>query len=248
MQISPPFGYKEVVPFLKNQKVRLLAPGQVPEFAQHGNAIPISQTEFQPIARDYPIVFTSADGKTFSAVAVLGMTAGENLFFADGTWVRGVYVPAYARRYPFCMAKVNVNQVEQKDRLICVEKSFVDDEGEAMFDAEGKPNSKWQSLERLLSEYEGDLERSREMCAILSDYGLLESFSMQAKFNPDKGGGEMQMTGMYRIAEKNLENLNAAQLKNLMHKGILPRIYIHLLSHENFGRLLERKAARQQAS
>ncbi len=78
MQISPPFGYKEVVPFLKNQKVRLLAPGQVPEFAQHGNAIPISQTEFQLIARDYPIVFTSTDGKTFSAVAVLGMTAEVN--------------------------------------------------------------------------------------------------------------------------------------------------------------------------
>ena len=39
MQISPPFGYKEVVPFLKTQKVRLLGPGEVPDFVQHGNAI-----------------------------------------------------------------------------------------------------------------------------------------------------------------------------------------------------------------
>ena len=45
MQISPPFGYKEVVPFLKTQKVRLLAPGEVPEFAQHGNAMPIPLVE-----------------------------------------------------------------------------------------------------------------------------------------------------------------------------------------------------------
>jgi len=44
MQISPPFGYKEVVPFLKTQKVRLLGPGEVPEFVQHGNAIPISMS------------------------------------------------------------------------------------------------------------------------------------------------------------------------------------------------------------
>ena len=51
MQISPPFGYREVVPFLKTQKVRLLAQGQVPEFAQRGNAIPISHTEFQSVAR-----------------------------------------------------------------------------------------------------------------------------------------------------------------------------------------------------
>src|SRR3954469_18889573 len=119
MQISPPFGYKEVVPYLKTQKVRLLAPGAVPGFVQNGNAIPISLTEFQPVARDYPIVFTGAQN-ALAPVAVLGLTGGENLFYADGRWAAGLYIPAYARRYPFCMAKVNVNQVEQKDRLICV--------------------------------------------------------------------------------------------------------------------------------
>src|SRR6266849_115153 len=60
MQISPPFGYQDVVPFHKNQKVRLPAPGEVPEFAQRGNAIPISLSEFQPVAREYPIVFTAS--------------------------------------------------------------------------------------------------------------------------------------------------------------------------------------------
>jgi len=246
MQISPPFGYREVVPFLKTQKVRLLAPGEVPEFVQRGNAVPISHTEFQPVARHYPIVFTSSDdGKTYAAVAVLGFSSGENLFYDSGAWSGGVYIPAYARRYPFCMARVNVNQVEQKNRLICVEKSSLDEErGEAMFDAGGQPTEKWKGVERLLSEYEADLERGREMCAVLADYGLLEPFSMQAKLRQEKGGGSMQITGMHRVAEKNLENLNAAQLKNLMRKGYLARIYVHLLSLENFGRLLDRKAAR----
>jgi SapC protein len=245
MQIAPPFGYKEVVPFLKTQKVKLLAPGEVPEFAQRGNAIPISLSEFQVVARHYPVVFTSGDaGKSYAPVAVLGMTAGENLFYANGAWESGVYVPAYARRFPFCMARVNVNRVEQKDRLICVEKSFVEAEGgETLFDSGGKAGEKWKGLERLLSEYETDLERSREMCAILADYGLLEPFSMQATLAKDKGGGAMQVTGMHRVAEKNLESLNAAQLKNLIRKGILARVYIHLLSLENFGRLLDRKAA-----
>src|SRR6476469_10707162 len=36
MQISPPYGSKEVVPYLQKQKVRLLAPGEVPEFMQQG--------------------------------------------------------------------------------------------------------------------------------------------------------------------------------------------------------------------
>src|SRR2546423_8653918 len=98
MQIAPPFGYKEVVPFLKTQKVRLLAPGEVPEFAQHGNAIPISLSEFQPVARDYPIVFTAADGtQSFAPVAVLGPPSGANPFLDNGHWVSGPHIPPHAR-------------------------------------------------------------------------------------------------------------------------------------------------------
>ena len=243
MQIAPPFGYREVVPFLKSQKLRLPAAGELPEFVQRGNAIPISLSEFRPVAHEYPIVFTSGDnGKTYAAVAVLGMAAGENLYCADGAWARDKYLPAYARRYPFCMARVTVNKVEQKDRLICVEKSYLDEGGAAMFDAQGNPQGRWKDIERLLTEYEADLERSREMCAILADYGLLEPFTMQATL--DTGGGAMQITGMHRVAEKNLESLNAAQLGNLMRKGLLARIYAHLLSLDNFKHLLARKAAR----
>ena len=241
MRISAPFGYKEIVPFLKTQKVRLLAAGEVPEFIQRGNAVPISHSEFQPVARHYPIVFASGDAKTYAAVAVLGFTAGENLFCRDGKWKSGAYIPAYARRYPFCMARVNLNEVEQKDRLICVEKSAIDEAGgEAMFDAAGQPTEKWKAIEPLLGEYEADLERAREMCATLAEYGLLEAFNMQATLTKERGGRSMQLTGMHRVVEQNLENLNAAQLKNLVRKGYLARIYMHLLSLQNFGRLLDR--------
>jgi hypothetical protein len=244
MEIAPPFGYKQIVPLNRTQKVRLMRPGEVPAFTSGLNAIPISYTEFALIAREYPIVFTAQAGtQVYGPVAVLGMTAGENLYNTGGAWAAGVYVPAYARRFPFCMAKVTIEKVEQQNRLICVEKSHLDEAaGEALFDAKGAPSDKWKEIERLLTEYEADLERSREMCGILADYGLLEPFTMQAKLN--KGGDPLAMTGMHRVAEAKIEHLNASQLKNLAKKGILSRIYAHLLSLENFGRLLDRKAAR----
>ena len=248
MQIAPPFGYKQVVPFQKTHKVRLPTPGEAPEFVRDGAAIPISHSEFVPAGRHYPIVFISGDGKSYNAVAVVGMSTKENLFVSDGRWAGEAYMPAYARRYPFCMAKVNVNQVEQKNRLICIEQSAIDEKGEAMFDKQGQPTAKWQDLEKLLGEYETDLERTREMCAILADYGLLEPFTMQATLKPEKGGGSMKLGGMHRVAEKNIENLNAAQLKNLVRRGILARMYVHLLSLEHFGNLLDRKAARGKAA
>jgi hypothetical protein len=45
-----------------------------------------------------------------------------------------------------------------------------------------------------------------------------------------------------------LEDLNAAQLKHLLRKGLMARVYLHLLSLENFSRLLDRKAARSSAA
>jgi hypothetical protein len=65
---------------------------------------------------------------------------------------------------------------------------------------------------------------------------------MQAKLN--KGGDPMNLTGMHRIVEARIEHLNASQLKNLVKKGILSRTYAHLLSLENFARLIDRKAAK----
>ena len=125
MDIAPPFGYKEIVPLLKTHKVRLLKPGEVPPFVRDLNAIPISFMEFARVALTYPIVFTSGDkGETYAPVAVLGIQGGENLFVIKDAWAASTYVPAYARRFPFCMARVTLDKVEQKDRLICIEKEF----------------------------------------------------------------------------------------------------------------------------
>ena len=90
-----------------------------------------------------------------------------------------------------------------------------------------------------LEEYERDLEPTREMSNILADYGLLEAFTLQATL---RDGDPLNLAGMYRVVEERLDALNAAQLRNLMKKGILGRVYAHLLSIEGFGRLLARKA------
>ena len=57
----------------------------------------------------------------------------------------------------------------------------------------------------------------------------------------------MHLTGMHRVDEKKLEHLNASQIKNLMRKGVMGRIYTHLLSLDSFSTLLDRKAGRAKA-
>jgi len=245
MHIQPPFGYSEIVPLQKDRRVRLPAPGALPEFCRKANALPISYSEFPAACRDYPLAFVSTDsGRSFSPVAVLGVAGGENLFLHDGRWETSAYFPIYLRRYPFCMARITLNSVEQADRMICVEKAFLSEDGERVFDDGGAPLPAWLPIEKLLRDYEADIDLVREMCSVLSDYSLLEPFTLQAAL----AGGAMSFGGMYRVDEKRLEFLNAAQHRTLIRKGIMGRIYAHLISLDNFTRLVARKEARVSAT
>lgn len=246
MKINPPFGYAEIIVLNKTQRVVLPKPGEAPAFCRTINAMPLSYTEFARASHDYPVVFISGDeGKTYGTVAVLGLEAGQNLFVGQGdqsgAWDKTTYVPAYVRRYPFCMAKINVDKVARSERVVCVEQQAIDEKkGQALFNDKGEALPLWDELEKLLREYEADLMRSEEMCAILKEYDLLEPFSMQAALN---SGGAMNLTGMHRVNEAKLENLKLDQYRNLVKKGVMGRIYAHLISLENFSRLLDRNVA-----
>lgn len=239
MRINPPFGYSDVTPLLKTHRVLPASQRTLPEFTRSANAMPVTMSEIPVAAHFYPVVFTASnDQESFNPVAILGISAGENLFVRDGAWLRGNYIPAYVRRHPFCMTRVVYEGTLQSQRVICVQTDMLKDDGEPLFDADGKPLASWADTDRLLGEFENDLDRTIEMCNILRDYKLLEPFNMQASFNV---GGSFQLDGMYRVDEKRIEDLNANQLKTLIKKGILGRVYQHLGSLSSFNRLIELK-------
>jgi hypothetical protein len=69
---------------------------------------------------------------------------------------------------------------------------------------------------------------------------LLEPFTMQA--NP-ADGTPLALGGMARVAEQKLATLDSEKIRSLMERGILSRLYSHLLSLDNFQRLLDRRAS-----
>lgn len=241
MKIEPPLGYEQITPLRKNHKVVLpRMVEETPAVFHRLHAMPISLAEFGPASRDYPIVFVSADqGRTFNAVAVLGLQSMQNLFIlTDGSWDRRVYLPAYVRRYPFCMAKVTLDGEMQKERIVCVEESAVQDGGEPLYDEAGNTLPQWSALEKLIFDYESDLLRAEELCKLLAGLELLEPFPMKAEVE----GFTMQLDGMHRVARKALESLAEDKLRQLLVAGALEKIYSHLLSLDNFRRLLNRRS------
>jgi len=245
MDIKPPYGYSEIVPLTTAARVRMPT-GIVPPVFGTMNAIPLSYAEIAVASRDYPVVFVTGDGeRSFLAMAILGLEQQQNLFVdASGAWDANTYVPAYVRRYPFCMARVTADGKEQTDRIACVEKSALGADGDALYDDKGGELPAWQATKNLLFEFEGDLTRTEEMCGILKTLGLFEPFSIQAV---PREGAPLAMTGVHRVAEQKLGELPGDELKTLMTKGILARVYAHILSQLNFQRLLDRRAAKLAA-
>ena len=246
MDITPPYGYQEVVPLTKEHRVLLPSDGKLPQTFHQMMVMPLSYSEFSLACHDYPVVFISGDqGKSAVAMVMVGVEQQRNLFIeTDHTWDRSVYVPAYVRRYPFCMTRVNVSGTEQPERMACVEKraiSTTGDGGTALHDAKGEALPVWEPLRKLLFEFEADLARTEAMCKILLELGLLEPFTMQAKPNE---GEPLTLSGMYRVNEQKVAELAGDKLKELVQNGILPRIYAHLISMSMFNKLLLRRAAR----
>jgi hypothetical protein len=232
MSISAPFGYDEIVPLEKSHRV-LMPSGTTPSFCRTINALAVSVGEFVAAARDYPIVFATADaGKSFAPVILLGLEAGANLFLDDaGEWDRSAYFPAYVRRFPFCLSR---------ERVVCIVKSYIDAGGMPLYDARGNATPRWQAAEALLAGFDADLERSAQMCTALAKLELFESFTVQVKDAP-----EIQLSGMVRVAEPKLRALAPARLKALVDKGFMGLVYAHLHSLENFSRLVARRNLRR---
>ena len=241
-RITPPYGFQEVIALTKTHRVLLPKGPTVPVVFRSMNPIPVSYTEFPIASRDYPVIFISGDeGKSYAPMLVLGLAAQQNLFVLwDDTWDRRVYLPAYVRRFPFCMTRVMVDGKEAPERVACVEKIAINDKGEKLFDDNGEALPEWQQREKLLFEFEADLGRTEEMCKLLAQHQLLEPFTMQATPN---NGEPLQLTGMYRVSEEKLAQLDGMVMKDLAAKGVLGRIYAHLISLDNFRRLLDRRAA-----
>ena len=245
MQINPPYGFQEIVALTQTHRVVLPKGRALPVLFHRMNPMPVSYTEFPLASRDFPLVFVSADqGTTFVPMLILGLAAQQNLFvMPDQTWDPTVYLPAYVRRYPFCMTRITVDGKEAPERIACVEKRALNDQGDALYDGQGNALPEWEQRQKLLFEYETDLARTEEMCKLLAQHQLLEPFAMQAVPNQ---GEPLQLTGMYRVAEARLGELDANVLKELLQKGVLGRVYAHLLSLDNFQRLLGRRPAYDQ--
>ncbi|SFF37707.1 SapC protein [Fontimonas thermophila] len=245
LRLGAPPGYGGVVPFDRRRHAGMgLVPGIAYTWCATLNAVYVSAAEFARAALDYPLAFAREPGGEYQPVAVLGLRSGENLFVdTKGHWRSGAYVPAYCRRYPFCIAEIpGETRVSGARRLICVdERALTRDTAQPLFDADGNPTPAWSPIQQLIETFEGARLQTRVLARRLEALNLLVPFDALAL---PRQGPHRRLQGLFRVDEQRLQQIAGRDLRTLMHKGELRAVYAHLISLENFGRLLDLATAR----
>lgn len=214
------------------------------------NAMFVAAVEFGDVCREFPIVFVKAgkepDGRdAIAPIAVMGLTQNQNLYVSGERW-RAQYMPAILRFYPFCIARI-----DQTRFAVCMDAAFKGlnaEEGQPLFDAEGKPAELLQTMQKQLESLEAEIQRTRLVGQRLQELDLLREMRFDATM-PD--GTQHTVDGFLTVDEEKVTALPDNVVAELHRNGMLGLVHLHWVSLGNMRRLVdwhvERSAAQAPA-
>ncbi len=206
------------------------------------HAIPLTSDEFVDAQRNFPIVFTSGDSPL--PIALFGLNEGVNTFVGDDMKINeAIYLPAYARRYPFILAKL---QQGSDDMSLCFDPTAgllgKMDEGLTLFNADSTPTDYTNSVLDFCRRFEEAGQRTKLFMDELAKLDILMDGEIAITRNdmPDK---PFIYRGFRMVDENKLRELPAATLEELSKNGMLMLIYAHLFSLNLMRVIFERQLA-----
>ena len=211
-------------------------------FLNNSHAIPLTVDEFVDAQRDYPVVFTAGDNPL--PIALMGLNEGVNVFIGeDGKLEAGVYVPAYIRRYPFLLAKL---QPDTEDMSLCFDPTSgvvgKTDEGQQLFEGEGKPTEYTNGVLEFCRRFEESGQRTRAFLEEIKKLDVLMDgeIAITRSDMPDK---PFVYRGFQMIDENKLRELPAEKLEELNKNGMLMLMQAQLFSMNLMRKIFERQSA-----
>ena len=212
------------------------------------HAVPLTVDEFALVQRHYPIVFSVGD--TPVPIALMGLNEGVNVFLdADGRPVDStLYIPAYIRRYPFLLARLNP---ESDELSLCFDPTSEAvgefEEGEPLFDGD-QPSEATKAILEFCEQFETAGQRTSAFMEDLKKSGLL--MDGEVAIQPEGYQQPFIYRGFQMIDEEKLRELRGDELRKMNQNGMLPLIYAHLFSltqmRDVFSRQLQQGKAPQQ--
>ena len=207
-----------------NYKVR---PQETAPFLVGQHAIPVTVDEFPLVQRFMPIVFSVGDQPI--PLALMGLNEGVNVFVdSEGKVDQPIYLPAYARRYPFLLAKLDPSSEELS---LCFDPSAgligEFEEGDALFDGD-QPSDATKAALEFCEQFEQAGMRTQAFIDELKKHNLL----MDGEVSIQQTGLEQPFVyrGFQMVDQEKLRETRGDVLRGWAQSGLLPLLYAHVFS------------------
>ena len=198
-------------------------------------------TEFRQVQNEYPILFRlSPERDSFTALAIFGFEAGENLYL-DGTRWDARYRPLAMQIQPFL---IGAPATEGGDRQVHIDTGssrIGSDEGIRIFDEDGRPTPYLESVAEQLGALDEGYRSSADFFAALRRHELLEPMTLDVTL---ENGSKNRLVGFHVIDEDRLRALPEEALGELHGEGHLMPIFMAVASLSNLTALIARKNRR----
>lgn len=225
-----PLLYKDLIPLNKQQHGDWRSrQTDKATWLVNEHAIPLTVEEFPMAQRHFPIVFSG--GSEPVPLALMGLNEGVNVFVEDdGTVNSPIYMPAYARRYPYLLAKLRPDTDELS---LCVDpqSELVGpfDEGQLLFE-DDEPTESCQAMLKFCEQFEIAGQKTNNFMQELTKHELL----IEGELSVQLDGMEQPFIyrGFRMVEEKKLRDVRGDVLRSWNQSGLLPLVYAHLFSLE----------------
>ena len=240
-QPSLPLLYNDLMPLNTRDHSKFKSkPMDEAKWLSKHHAIPLTVDEFVQAQRNFPIVFSSGDNPL--PLCLMGLNEGVNTFVDDkGKINEPVYLPAYIRRYPFLLAKLNK---DTEDLSLCFDPTAgivgEFDEGEPLFDDAGSTTQATKNILDFCEKFEEAGLRTKAFVDQLKENGLLMDGEISIE-RTEFPGKPYVYRGFQMVNQEKLQEVSAEKLEEWNKNGLLPLIYAHLFSLDQMRNIFARQ-------
>jgi SapC protein len=226
-----------IVPVKKEQHQNLkVATKRNLAHAAKQHIVPINAREYAQASTSFPVVFVKdPDSPRFRSVVMLGLEAGENLYYKNDSWA-ALYVPQSVGMIPFGLG---LDPEKEKTLTTCIDldSPFVgEDKDQALFDADGNDTDFFKNIQESLGKlYENEVA-SEKFIQEMIEHDLLQELELTIAF---ANGENKKLVGIFTLSEEKLHGLSDEKVLDFHKRGLFVPMYAMLGSIGQINRLIQ---------
>ncbi len=221
----------------QHQKLKLSSKRDLSHVAEQ-HIVPVTAAEFAQASASFPVVLVkNPDSPRYRSVVMLGIEAGENLFYQNDQW-QGLYVPQSVGMVPFSLG---VDPDKEKTLTACVDldSPFIgEDKDLALFDDEGNETEVLKNVHQSLGQMFDSERMTDKFINELVENDLLQELELNVAFSNEE---KKKLVGIFSINEEKIKDLSDEKVLDFHKRGLFVPIYSMLGSLGQINRLVQQR-------